>query len=535
MFKKGVLQLALQAVTRVPLRAERQEQEALSETFIDVGPVASSLRRPDHQIMYGRRGTGKTHALLNLKGELEADGVNVVYLDMRTAGSASGLYGSRNEGIAERATPLLVDVIEEIHNSLLDLAIERGNEDLLEALSGLAAASTEIEVVGPVELEHARQENNKGADEVAFKAGTAGGANLSYTVGMSQESASEVRSKASGSFQFSLKFGPIAAALRRVVRRTPGRRLWILVDEWSATPLDLQPLLADLFRRALFPVGGITVKIAAIERRSEFSLKAGGGEGEYVGIELGSDASQDISLDDYLVFTEEDGRAIEFFSNLFHRHCVAMYPELETSFPGSPEGVTNFIWAIWGNWVSFEELVRAAEGIPRDGINIAGLAAQRASPQTRYMENGISVNDVRGAARAWFVRDKEGAIKADKIARRALANLVSFACARRRRTFLVERGYDSHHRVIRSLYDARLVHILRSAVGPGGQYDLFALDYGAYVNALSDHEAVKSWNEPWVQRWAAPDPVTSPEVRKAIFAIDRLLAKPIDPPPSQAD
>ena len=39
---------------------------------------------------------------------------------------------------------------------------------------------------------------------------------------------------------------------------------WILLDEWSTVPGDIQPYLADLVRRAMFSVPNISVKIAAI-------------------------------------------------------------------------------------------------------------------------------------------------------------------------------------------------------------------------------------------------------------------------------
>jgi hypothetical protein len=48
------------------------------------------------------------------------------------------------------------------------------------------------------------------------------------------------------------------------------KRVWILLDEWSVIPADLQPYLADLLRRSVFPVAAISVKIAAIEKRSSF-------------------------------------------------------------------------------------------------------------------------------------------------------------------------------------------------------------------------------------------------------------------------
>ena len=79
-----------------------------------------------------------------------------------------------------------------------------------------------------------------------------------------------------------------------------GQRVWFLIDEWSEVPVELQPYLADLFRRVVIQIGAITVKIAAIEHRTNFSI--GKEHSESIGLELGADVSADLNLDDFFVF-----------------------------------------------------------------------------------------------------------------------------------------------------------------------------------------------------------------------------------------
>ncbi len=43
-------------------RAEGADLDKLTETFVDVGPLFTLLGLPEHQIVYGRRGTGKVIA-----------------------------------------------------------------------------------------------------------------------------------------------------------------------------------------------------------------------------------------------------------------------------------------------------------------------------------------------------------------------------------------------------------------------------------------------------------------------------------------
>ncbi|MDG1302278.1 MAG: hypothetical protein P8R37_11905 [Opitutae bacterium] len=49
-------------------RAEKTDQEALISSFVDIGPLSIVLSTIDNQVLYGRRGTGKTHALKYVSG-----------------------------------------------------------------------------------------------------------------------------------------------------------------------------------------------------------------------------------------------------------------------------------------------------------------------------------------------------------------------------------------------------------------------------------------------------------------------------------
>jgi len=80
------------ALMRLPKRAEVNETATLVETFVDVGPLFTLLSSLDHQVFYGRRGTGKTHALLFLADYVNREGDRAVYVDLRRIGSTGGIY-----------------------------------------------------------------------------------------------------------------------------------------------------------------------------------------------------------------------------------------------------------------------------------------------------------------------------------------------------------------------------------------------------------------------------------------------------------
>jgi hypothetical protein len=466
-----------QALMRIPRRAESANRSTLTMTFVATGSFSAMLHSTDHQIFYGRRGAGKTHALLYLSNLVENTGDVPVYVDLRTIGSAEGTYTDSDLSLALRGTHLLIDTIETIHDQLLTVAFgcEIGNQNaLLIALDALAEAATAVKVVGEVERE------TKFADSTESSLGLE--LTVSPNVKLSgthrKAATAESRLRRTGIERHHVVFGPLSRALRDIADALRPARLWLLLDEWSSVPIDLQPLLADLLRRSVLPTAGITVKIASIERRSRFSQPST--SGDYVGIEVGADAASAVSLDDLLTFDNARSRAQEFFAKLFYNHASA---QLSTMIAQPPPDPDSFIEATFRR-NSFAELVRAAEGVPRDAINIAALAAQHAHDQP------IGLPDVRRAARDWYLRDKQTAISADEPARQTLRLLIDEVVGRRHsRTFLLNQSV-SQHETINKLYDARLLHVLRRGIAdrknPGTLYDGFAIDYGCYVGLLMD-------------------------------------------------
>ncbi|MBN9463516.1 MAG: hypothetical protein J0H00_20085 [Burkholderiales bacterium] len=106
-------------------RAETYDRQHIIDSFVDIGPLFTLLSNPDSQVLFGRRGTGKTHVLGYLANEIQRRGAIAVQLDMRTIGSTGGIYFDAKLSLAERATRLLVDVLCAIHDRLLTEALAK--------------------------------------------------------------------------------------------------------------------------------------------------------------------------------------------------------------------------------------------------------------------------------------------------------------------------------------------------------------------------------------------------------------------------
>jgi hypothetical protein len=478
------------ALMKLRRRAEAAaDEELLVDTFVDVGPLFTLLNSYDHQILYGRRGTGKTHAFAYLGARAEENGDVVAFIDLRTVGSSGGIYSDPSLPLSERGTRLLVDVLGQIHDVLTDFGLEAAdrNEEIgpsLTLLDRLADAVTEVRIEGEVETATTQAEGSSSSKASEAELDVSRPAlRLKATSGKSDTSTRGQSQVIKGAARHYVHFGAVSDIFERLVEALPINRIWVLLDEWAAIPLDLQPYLADLLRRAVFPVKGMVVKIAAIEQRAKFSLP--GSQGDYVGIEVGADAAADLDLDDFMVFGNDPEAAKKFFRELLFRHVRA---ELQEEGHEPPNDARQFQREAFTQRNAFDELVRAAEGVPRDAINIVRIAAQRA------LDDPISVEHVRGSARRWYTTDKGTAVQSNPDAAALLHWIIDTVIGdRRARAFLLEQGSKSNHPLITELYDARVLHVIKRSVSsrdrPGVRYDVYALDFGCYVELVTTTKA----------------------------------------------
>lgn len=461
------------------------DPKVLVDTFVDTGMLHTMLASRDHQVIYGRRGTGKTHALLYLSETKRLAGELTIFVDMRTIGSSVGLFADESVPIPERATRLLRDTLAAIHDQLYEIATTPSETlNLAEVAPQLDAfydAATQTQVLGTTTAESQIAEGQRA--EAAFTSSASAApasVSLSATASDKFESSASLSHKTqqSGQAVHRVRFGAIGQTLGNITKSVSPRRLWLLLDEWSAVPTDLQPYLADMIRRCLLPVPGITVKIAAIEQRTRFLIS--GDRGNYTGIEIGADVSADLNLDDFMVFDHNADRALDFFARLIFNHYKTAQPEIDGA-PTFP-GVREFTSSAFTQRTALEEIVRAAEGVPRDAINVLAVSAQKAA------QSPIAVTHARSAAKIWYQRDKESAVSANARASALLRWIVDEVIAHRRaRAFLVESG--TRDPLIDSLFDSRVLHLLKRNISaqeqPGVRYDAFKIDYGCYVDLLS--------------------------------------------------
>jgi len=468
-------------------RAEKATEESLVATFVDSAPLFALLSTHNNQVIYGRRGTGKTHALKVLAEHVEQrKGGIPVFLDMRTIGSNGSIYSDASRPLAERASVLLSDALSGLLNEFYSIALGAIDthphpEEVTQRLDALQNSISTVKITGDVSQETTEAEKASSSRTGKLAATVSPAPSLSGEVSRTSvhDSSNQHLVKRAGREAIHLTFGSIAAALSDMVSVLGGRRVWFLIDEWSEVPVDLQPYLADLFRRVVLPVNEITVKIAAIEHRTNFAILKD--RGEYIGLELGADVSADLNLDDFLVFDNSQEKAVDFIGNLIFRHYDTS-SDKQHHFADP----NDLIGSLFTQKPVFEEFVRAVEGVPRDALNLIAKVVTKAFGQQ------IAMNHVRAGARDWYNQDKAAVIRNDAPLADLLQHIISEVIGTRRaRAFLL--SSKSRHSGVDRLFDSRLLHILKKNVSsneePGARYDVYKIDYGCYVDLINTMRA----------------------------------------------
>lgn len=134
--------------------------------------------------------------------------------------------------------------------------------------------------------------------------------------------------------------------------------------------------------------------------------------------------------------------------------------------------------------------MRAAEGVPRDALNIVARAAVRAG------NSRIATDHVRAAAAQVFTTTKSALLNGVPQAQRLIDVIIQeVISAKKARAFLLLQG-DTDHPLVQRLVDDRILHIIKRGYShsdrPGIRYDVLQIDYGCYVQLLSTHSAPQS-------------------------------------------
>jgi hypothetical protein len=475
-----------QAVSKILLRSERAASvSVLRSTFVDTG-LLPQLDNENNQILYGRRGTGKSHALRILGAAARSrGGVLDMYVDLRFLGSAHQAADLARP-FTQRCLTLFKDLLIELFNGMIEFATDPLNDasvsgDALTMIDAFGDAITRLS--GKVTE---RDVSVSSTENVGRKR------SLGVTVGTSSLTASAAAERNRGEetalsqtyrevLESDLIYSDIRRTCESALKELGDSRLLLLVDEWTTFPPDIQPVFAEFLKRTFLPSNQVTIKIASLEYRSRFGIR--GPLNQMLGFEVGGDISANLDLDDYYVYDRNPEAVTNTFQEILFKHITSELPSSYVARVGDLADGDALRRRLFAERGTFVELVRAGEGVVRDFISIFNRAYFIAQREGRA---NINIRAVREAARQWYETDKSINLSNRQYAvlQRIITDVVG---DKRARSFLLDRRYASHT-MIESLFDFRVVHLISRGYSdpdnPGVRYNIYTLDYGTFVDLI---------------------------------------------------
>jgi hypothetical protein len=457
----------VRAVTNIYRRAEKQTDiERLLDIIVE-SEFSDRVASPNSQLILGRRGTGKTHLVLGFKARHQKFGEVIHYVDCNTLVSGYG----EDDPIVE-AKRFFTALLNEIGTFLLDQL-------------------TQLELPDPGTETRIEQTLINGLVRFLEPESDREGATFNYR--------------------------QISEIIANLLTDLDIKRYNLILDEWSSIPEKIQPHVAEYLKRCLLYIPAVLIKILAVHYRNFLRAEH---RGTAIGIERGADITDTIDIDSYLVYDEKADYMKDFFVQVLYNHlAVELGWDLEVDIVLKKVQV----YALFSQERTFIELVRAAEGNCRDFLCIFSEAVNLFRVRTSDSST-ISILQIQEAAKLWFEQEKEINIQPDREAMETLNHILNRVLINyKSRSFMVEMSKADHPRIVKLLSN-RVIHKLAKTYAhkdrPGVRFNIFTLDYGAYVRYKNTTNEPYDFYSVW---FTEPDLQKLPQdERQDIVPIDDL-------------
>jgi hypothetical protein len=456
------------AVKNIDFRSERRGKYL--NIFEDWG-ILDSLENNSNQVIFGRRGSGKTHLIGSFEeknDKIQNNNKVVTFVDLRDASSMCLVDADDKdkrklfafEFFWRTAYLIFVQLKNKLENQYVSTSDEIKKDKISDALSKVN------------ELLDLISEN-----KISHQVGILLREKIDRPIGFKTKN---------GDQEGYLKERSIKEYLESIVKALGLDYIVILLDEWSSIPSSVQPYFADMVKKALIVSPKISAKISTIRFRTRFS--ASENTGDSYGLELGADVFGEIDLDTLKVWEKDFEGAVDFYRKLLFKHIRFELNKFGIINDILTEG--HLVDRMFSSEDAFRELVRAGEGIPRDFLNVFKRAYSLYYSDTG--KKAITMKHIRNAAMNWYEEDKLANIDRNSGAYKVLERIINQVITKfKKKAFLVTSELSGDED-LQYLVDLRLLHRIHqgwsSKSQPGKRYDIFSIDYGSFIRLLDTKE-----------------------------------------------
>ena len=470
-------------VTQLATRAE--DLTDLDGTFVEtIFPEMIEARQ--HQIIYGRRGAGKTHLLrrveLRLRDSFIEGGIFPVYVNGSQLSQEISIV---SPDPATVALAIYVQLMQHIGAEIRRFVEKLNQANFWDRIVGgkktqtakqadaIATVLEESLTSGQVRLLPAGEVS----DEATTLAETSKNSSLGASIKLDPRSlgwavkagtGAEKNAKSSSLItrkihgEVILPFAQVSSAFGRLLELLGKASIHVLFGEWSEIDKDpeVQPYLAEMLRRTVSAVPGMYLKLACIPGRTTLATPITEEVKNPIGLEEGDDIHSDVNLDSIVFAGESLDQIVPFFMAMIKKHVGERIDWVRYStFAHFELFLTSMIFS---GKLPFVELCQASGGVPRDFINIYRAAtintanivkSSQARPPFELMTVRMAAKGVYQSKRASFGRSTSPQLRLlDRIYKEIYVKKHSYLF------LLTEESAEDD--VVQTLYMEKLIHRL---------------------------------------------------------------------------
>lgn len=434
--------------------------------YIDVSNHLDRLRAKQHQVIYGRRGSGKSCLLVHFKNK-EAPKLRAltIYEDVDEI---------KRLGYPDVLIRLLLSIMENIPSSkqwwrkffFMKTKVQKHIDSLRILLNQADKRQVKQE-----------DKNSKGATA----GGGYNGANVNLNVSNFRGTLSEFQENKLDTLERYLS--DYKSALIDELKKSKYNSGYVILDDFYLIKKDRQPDVIDYIHRLLRGTD-FYLKVGTVRHRTKLIRN----DQQTIGVELQQDI-EEVNLDRTL---EDLSSPTEYLSRILNK----MGEKVSLENPS----VNLF------NQQALEKLVIASGGVPRDFLTIFVEAVNISTASNKF--NHLTPTTIWKAASSLSYRNKLKNLRND-VSREAanlenvFRDLMRFCIQERKKTcFLISQDECQKdpfsHEMILQLMDFKLIHVVEpdtsAASGRQGRFEAYTLDFSLFMEPRKRNiEIIEFW------------------------------------------
>jgi len=427
-------------------------RENQKPVYVDLGGNLERFSSAQHQVLFGRRGSGKSCLQVHFLRQAESNKDPLaIYI---------GVDEVKRLGFPDVLIRILLEVFQRLPGAKGRIfgLFKTPQSRIISDLNRLLDDPEDADV---------SQKELRGSEGSLDLTSAAGASAIGLKATHGREVTKTFRSKKLDHLERHLQ--SYKSAIRSaIIGKWP--TVFILVDDFYLVKKELQPYVVDYLHR-IFRGTNAYLKIGTIRHRTQLRVH----EGQTIGVELGQDV-EEISLDK--TFEDFEGTNSYLHSMLSEMGRVG-YQNMDV------DGLFNTDAA--------RALTLASGGVPRDFLNIF-VDAIDLSVRARKLDRLTPTYIYKSAAQHSYKSklaniQEEAGYDAERLSR-VYADLVAFCLKEKKKTaFLISiedaRRYSDQHELLLQLMDFKLLHVISqntsAASGRQGRYVAYTLDFSIFM------------------------------------------------------